>query len=149
MARTTDKFELPAEDYEFLQEFTKSGTAKVRQIKRGLALLKLHEGLSIKQISKDLGLSESMLYLFRRKYLKEGLQTSLHDKARSGRPRGITGRDRAKVTALACSDAPKGHARWTLRLLADKAVELGYIEKGSLSHESVSQILKKTNSGRI
>ena len=146
MARKTDKFELPAEDYEHLQEFTKSGAAKVREIKRGLALLKLHEGLSIEQISKDLGLSQSMLYTFRRKYLKEGLQASLHDKPRSGRPREITGLDQAKVTALACSEAPKGHARWTLRLLADKAVELGYIEKGSLSYKGVSRILKKTNS---
>lgn len=149
MARTTDKFELPQEDFDFLQDFTQSGTAKVREIKRGLALLKLHEGLSIRQISKDLNLSESTLYNLRRKYLREGLQGSLHDKPRSGRPREITGLERAKVTALACSDAPKGHARWTLRLLADKAVELGYIEKGSLSHECVSQILKKTNSGRI
>lgn len=149
MARKTGKFELPTEDHEFLQEFTKSGIAKVREIKRGLALLKLHEGLSIAEISKDLGLSEGMLYLFRRKYLKAGLQASLHDKPRSGRPRTITGLERAKVTALACSDAPKGHARWTLRLLADKAVELGYIEKGSLSHDSVWQILKKTNSDRI
>lgn len=149
MARKPDKFELPAEDYIFLQDFTKSGTAKVREIKRGLALLKLHEGLSIRQISKDLGLSEGMLYLFRRKYLKEGLLGSLHDKPRSGRPRGLTGLDQAKVTALACSDAPQGHARWTLRLLADKAVELGYIEKGHLSHVEVWRLLKKMNSDHI
>jgi len=47
----------------------------------------------------------------------------LQDKPRSGRPIEIDGQQRAKVTALACSDAPEGHGRWTLRLLADKAIE--------------------------
>ena len=70
----------------------------------------------------------------------------LHDKPRSGRPIEIDGGQRAKVTALACSDAPTGHSRWALRLLADKAVELGYCEH--LSHTQVKTILKKTPSSR-
>lgn len=71
-----------------------------------------------------------------------GLQC-LHDKARSGRPIVIDGKQRAKVTALACSAAPEGHARWGLRLLADKVVELGYCD--SISHTQVGNILKKTS----
>ncbi len=50
---------------------------------------------------------------------------------------------RAKITALACSQAPEGHARWTLRLLADKAVELGFVE--AISHNTVKGVLKKTS----
>jgi len=70
----------------------------------------------------------------------------LYDQPRTGRPVEITGAQRAKITALACSQAPAGHAGWTLRLLADKAVELELIEHGS--HNAVKEILKKTNSSR-
>lgn len=55
----------------------------------------------------------------------------------------IDGNQRAKVTALACSEAPEGYERWNLRLLANKAVELGYCEH--ISHTEVAGILKKTN----
>jgi transposase len=77
------------------------------------------------------------------KYRETGLEV-LQDQPRSGRPIEIDGEQRAKVTALACSDPPEGYAQWTLRLLADKAVELGYCEH--ISHTEVATILKKTNS---
>ena len=59
----------------------------------------------------------------------------------------IDGQQRAKITALACSEPPEGYGQWSLRLLADKAVELGYVEE--ISHTAVRKILKKTNSNRI
>ena len=65
----------------------------------------------------------------------------LHDLPRSGRPVEIDGEQRAKITALACSDPPEGYARWSIRLLADKAVELEYCEH--ISHTTVRKILKK------
>jgi len=67
----------------------------------------------------------------------------LEDQPRPGRPIQITGDQRAKVTALACSEPPEGYARCNLRLLAGKAVELGYCEQ--ISHTEVANILKKTN----
>ena len=73
-------------------------------------------------------------------YKEEGL-LCLADKPRSGRPIEIDGSQRAKITALACSEAPAGYARWSLRLLAEKAVELGYCE--NISHTDVGVILKK------
>lgn len=149
MARKTDKFELRAEDRSFLDSFTQSGTAKVREVKRAMVLLKLDEGLSVDQLVKELGTSPGMVYKSRRRYIKEGLESALYDKPRSGRPAEVLGMDKAKITALACSDAPAGHARWTLRLLADKAVELGYVDKGDISHTHVGRILKKTNSDLI
>jgi hypothetical protein len=79
-------------------------------------------------------------------YLSEGLAAALHDKPRSGKPVSINGTARAKLTALACSAAPAGHARWTLRLLADKAVEFGFVE--AISHNTVKAVLKKTLSSR-
>jgi len=67
----------------------------------------------------------------------------LHDQLRSGRPIEIDGTQPAKITALACSTLPEGYAQWSLRLLADKAVELEYCEH--ISHTEVGQVLKKTN----
>jgi transposase len=89
-----------------------------------------------------LGVTYVTVANWRDNYHEVGLQC-LHDKARSGRPIVITGKQRAQVTALACSKAPAGHARWGLRLLADKVVELGYCD--SLSHTHAGNILKKTN----
>jgi len=74
------------------------------------------------------------------------LQAALYDQPRSGRPIEISGSQRAKVTALACSLPPAGRARWTLRLLADKPVELGHCQR--LSHTAARKILEKTNSDR-
>jgi transposase len=79
---------------------------------------------------------------WRNAYKKIGLRC-LEDAPRSGCPIKIDGLQRAKITALACSQAPEGHARWTMRLLADKAVELGYCPE--ISHTQVANILKKTS----
>ena len=73
------------------------------------------------------------------------LGASLAGSSRStplGRPIEIDGQQRAKITALACSQPPEGYAQWSLRLLADKAIELGYVEE--ISHTEVRKILKKT-----
>ena len=78
--------------------------------------------------------------------MDEEFEAALHDKPRSGKPPTIKPEAKAKITALACSDAPAGYARWTLRLLADKSVEMGYIT--SISHMEVGRILKKTRSSR-
>lgn len=73
-------------------------------------------------------------------YQQKGLKM-LADAPRSGRPVEINGGRRAKITALACSTPPAGHARWSLRLLADRVVELGYCDH--LSHNYAGEILKK------
>ena len=74
--------------------------------------------------------------------LAKGLQAALTDKPRSGKPSIISGLEKARLTALACADAPAGHARWTLRLLAAEAVEQGLVSR--ISHKTVGEILKKT-----
>ena len=93
-----------------------------------------------------LGLSLQTVFNIKRRYLSQGFDVALYDRPRSGKPPKIDGTARAKITALACSKAPTGHARWTLRLLADKAVELGFCE--SISHQAVKEVLKKTGSNR-
>lgn len=79
------------------------------------------------------------------KYLTNGLDF-LCDQPRSGRPVAIDGEQRAKIIAPACSDTPLGRAKWSLRLLAEKIVELEFCEE--ISHTQVSKILKKTNYSR-
>ena len=69
------------------------------------------------------------------------MEAAINEKPRPGAPRKLDGRFEAKLTALACSEPPEGRARWTLRLLADQLVELGFIE--SISHAQVGHILER------
>jgi transposase len=83
----------------------------------------------------------------RQTYVRQGLGATLKRRARSQeRARRLDGKQEAHLIALACSDPPTGHERWTLRLLADRMVKLEYVE--ALSHETVRRTLKKTNSSR-
>jgi transposase len=76
-----------------------------------------------------------------RRFVVEGLESALHDKPRPGRVPKITGDIEAKLTVLACSSPPEGHAVWTLKLLADELVELGYVE--SITPMAICKRLKK------
>jgi hypothetical protein len=89
-----------------------------------------------------LGLSRQTVFNVKRRNLNEGFDSALQDRPRSGKLPRISGEVRARSTALACSAAPEGHARWILRLLAYRAVTLGFVEL--VSHNAVRQILKKT-----
>ena len=138
--------ELRLADKCFLQQLLKKGSLKAIVFKRATALLQLDSGNTLRQVSQTLGVSYPTALAWRDRYIAEGL-AFLQDKPRSGRPVEISGSQRAKITALACSTPPEGRARWTLRLLADRAVELGHCP--SLSHTAARQILKKTNFDRI
>jgi putative transposase len=140
-----EHIKLSQTDQDFLTALLTKGQAPARVFKRATALLQLHNGQTLTAVAKTLHVSSFTLSKWRDHYLTSGL-SALHDKPRSGRPIEISGQQRAKVTALACSTPPQGRARWTLRLLADKAVELGYCE--TLSHTTTRQMLKKTNSNR-
>jgi len=103
-----------------------------------------HEGLSDVEIVKAVGVSNPTVKRIRKTYVDEGLKAALEEAPRSGRPSIFDGTTRAKITALACSPAPQGYSQWSLRLLADKAVELKLVE--GISHTEVGKILKKMNS---
>ena len=141
----TRHVELSHADRAHLEHRLGKGQMKAREYKRATGLLELDRGKTLKAVSQTLGVSENTVRSWRERYGQEGLHM-LHDKPRSGRPVELDGAQRAKITALACSEAPVGHERWTLRLLADKAVELNCCEH--LSHTHAGQILKKTNSSR-
>jgi len=133
---------LTAVDREALTVLLTKGSLKAKVFKRATALLELDRGKTLQAVAATLGVDYNTVANWRDNYQENGLQ-SLQDKPRAGRPIVIDGKQRAKVTALACSAAPEGHARWGLRLLADKVVELGYCD--SISHTQVGKLLKKTS----
>lgn len=118
----------------------RSLTVKIH--KRVESLLALDSGLTFTIVIKQVGLSFPTLKILCERYKEQGL-ACLKDAPKSGRPIQISGEERAKITALACSKAPEGYAKWTLRLLADKVIELGICEH--LSHVHAGEILKKMN----
>ena len=134
--------QLTASDQVYLENLLKKGSLPVKTYRRSMALLELDRGHTYKQVSDSLGVTVQTASIWAKKY-KEGGLDFLQDKPRSGRPLEIDGIARAKITALACSDAPEGYGRWTLELLAERAVKLEYVE--SISYVEVSRILKKMN----
>ena len=134
--------QLRDEDREFLEALIGKGELKAKAYRRALGLLELDRGQTYTAVSKILQVTIPTISGWAAKYRENGLQV-LQDQPRSGRPVEIDGNQRAKITALACSEPPEGYAQWSLRLLANKVVELGYCER--ISHTEVREILKKTN----
>jgi putative transposase len=135
------------DDREKLNKLMRKGSEKARKFKRFQILLLSDEGKVDTGIAKVLKISVGTVANIRKRYHEGGLELALNDRRRPGAPRKFHERDRAKITALACSKPPEGHSQWSLRLLADKAVELDFVNE--ISHMEVHRILKKTNSSRI
>lgn len=129
-------------DRAYLEALISKGELSAKVYRRALGLLELDRRQTYTAVSKILKVTIPTLSGWAAKYQESGLQV-LQDQPREGRPIEIDGEQRAKITALACSKPPEGYARWSLRLLADKAVELEYCEH--ISHTEVRKILKKTN----
>jgi transposase len=132
--------QLGESDRQYLESLLTTGELPVKVYRRALALLELDRGKTYTAVAETLSVCNSTVSTWGKNYLEQGL-LCLHDRPRSGRPIEIDGEERAKVTALACSTPPTGHERWTLRLLADKAVELDYCDH--ISHTKVRQILEE------
>jgi putative transposase len=136
----TQHVSLAAADKTYLQKLVAKGSLPAKVFKRATALLEVNRAKPLAAVAESLGVSYQSVSNWCNTYNLQGLGM-LQDQPRSGRPIQIDGAQRAKITALACSKAPKGHSRWSLRLLADRAVELGYCEH--LSHNHAGNLLKK------
>lgn len=132
-------------DERYLTELLSKGQAQTRVVRRATALLQLNQGATLQAVADTLKVRHWTVSMWRNNYLENGLDF-LQDKTRAGRPVEIDGEQRAKITALACSATPDGRAKWSLRLLADKIIELEFC--AGISHTAVGEILKKTNSNR-
>jgi putative transposase len=146
MARKAQPIQLPNNELRSLKTLLQRGTTTARTQTRARVLDLLHRGQHPDTIAETLQISIATVYNVKGRYQRAGFEAALYDQPRTGRPIEITGVQRAKITALACCAAPAGHTRWTLRLLADKAVELELVEH--VSHNAVKEILKKTSSSR-
>lgn len=138
-----EHIKLSPEDREQLLGMLAKSSLTARTYKRVSALLALDEGQTYVEVETQVRLSVVSLGKLATKYKQVGLEC-LHDAPRSGRPIKIDAKQRDQVTLLACEETPDGHGHWSIRLLADKMVELGYCEE--ISSSSVHDILKKRNS---
>ena len=143
--------ELSEQERVYLHKLISSGSAPARKLNRARILLKTDIGnhaeakaLSDRQIAQMLDTSIATVQRARERFYEGGLEAAL-ERSKPDRvyKRSLEGRAEAHLIALACSEPPQGRDRWSLRLLADKAVELGFVE--SISHETVRKTLKKTN----
>src|SRR3989338_5286269 len=130
----TIKINLKKEEREFLQEFVRKGTKKARAIARANVLLALDEGWEINTIAKILKVHRQRIWRIRKRFLEEGLASALEEKPRSGQPIKYTKRHEAEIIAEACTKAPKGRKRWTVRLLTKEIKKKSGL--GTINRES-------------
>lgn len=139
---------LTEEQRSHIDNLIKAGSRNARTVTRARILLltdrNRKEAFTDSQIADALSVNMSTICRVRERFVTESMESALFDKPRPGRKPKITGDIEAKITVLACSDPPEGHTRWTLRLLADRVVELGYLS--DISHVAIGERLKKTRS---
>jgi transposase len=144
---------LTAEEQTHLSHMIRSGKAAARALLHARILLKADSGpetpaWSDEAISEALEVHATTVARVRQRFVEEGLEAALRPQPTTRQyERKLDGKAEAHLLALACGPAPEGQAQWTLRLLADKLVELRHVP--SISHETVRQALKKTNYSRI
>ena len=144
MTASKYKVELTESQKSRLGEVAHRGKSPARTVKRALALLKADEGQIDDRIADALSISTRTVVRIRKRFCEERLESALNERPRPGQKRKLDERAEAHLVAIACSDPPEGHSRWTLKLLADKVVELDFAE--SIARETVRLTLKKTNS---
>lgn len=138
------RVDLTETEREHLNQIIRRGKAPARMVTRARILTKAAEGLHDRQIAEALDVGMATVGRTRKRLVEEGLESALQERPRPGQRRKLDGKQEAHLIAVACSNAPGGHARWTLRLLASRVVELGLAE--SISHETIRRTLKKTAS---
>jgi putative transposase len=137
--------DLSGDERESLRQLVRRGKHCSRRVTRARILLLAADGVTDEQIVASLKTAFATVERTRKRFVEEGLGC-LNERPRRGQARKLTGKQEAHLIAIACSTPPAGRARWTLRLLADKVVELNFAD--SSARETVRQVLKKTNSSR-
>jgi transposase len=132
---------LTEEERKELTRLTTGGRHAARKILHARILLQADRGLTDKEISEHLNVSVRTVERVRQRCTLDGLGAALNPKKCEPREPKVDGETEARMIQLACSEPPSGRQRWTLRLLADKLVELKVVD--SISHEAVRQHLKK------
>ena len=141
---------LTQEERKELEFMTRRGKTHARRFIHARALLLCDAGVdgpawNVSDVATALGVTSRAIEHLKKRFVEDGLEAALERKTREKPPREVTfdGAFEARLIALACSDPPEGRRRWTVRLLADKAVELSFT--ASVSHMTVQRVLKKMN----
>lgn len=137
---------LSPSDHEHLCVFLQRGKANARTFKRAQVLLKLSDGWTGAEIAHAYDVSQNTIGNVRTRFLCGGVDAVLSDKRQERRRQALSGAQQAHIIAIACSEVPDGHDHWTLRMLAGKAVELGFVDHIAL--ETIRSLLKRTSSSR-
>ena len=139
--------ELSDQDKEYLLDIVTKGTSPARMILRANILLcsdkNTDKYMTVAEIASIYHISATTVQNVRTSYVNKGLDATLNRKKRETPPvpPKVTGETEAHIIALACSEPPEGYSKWSLRLLADKCIELNYLD--SVSHMTISRLLKK------
>ena len=140
---------LTLQERDHLTALTKDANTRARRFRYARVLLLCDQGphgpgWTVARVAQALGIATRTIERLKQRFVEEGLEAALQRKQPQGLPSRLKfdGAFEARLIALACSQAPLGRCRWTVRLLADKVVELGYTDK--VSHMTVQRILKKT-----
>lgn len=143
------KVTLSKPEVDELTVLTRKGKRSARILKNALILLNVDEGeygpsRPDEEVADVLQVSVRTIENIRKRFIEDGFEASVYGKPRQrSYGRKMDGDAEAHLIALSCSEPPEGYSRWSLRLLADKMVQLDYVD--SVSHETVRRILKKTN----
>ncbi len=132
---------LSKKDKKVLRDIVKKGMNIASVIRRAHILLKSEQGMIDKTIAEHLDCHEDSVRDTRKRFCDSGLEDALYGYHRSGKPPTITNEQKLKTVAIACTEAPKGHSHWSLKLLAKEVVKKGILP--SISHEGVRIILQE------
>jgi transposase len=127
---------------EHLQAISSVGVCQVRSLQRAQVLLALDKGIPDRQIAVVLNVERTRIWRIRKRYLEGGIEATLYDQARSGRPRQYDDKAEAEIVALDCSQPPTGFCQWSLPLLTEVARRQTQVLK-TVSPATVRQVLKK------
>ena len=133
--------ELSEAEQSRLSDLTKKGNRSARKVARAHILLLAHEGAHDPAIAAALHVGRATVERVRKRFVENGLERALSELPRPGAPRKLDGRQEARLVAVACSEPPAGRKHWTIRLLADRLVELGVVD--SVSRETVHRVLQQ------
>jgi transposase len=143
MARKKYRVDLAAEERQTLEQLLQRGKSSARKLVRARILLQADEGLTDEEIATALDIGIATVERTRQRFVERNL-AALNDLPRPGGQCKLSGKQEAHLIAVACTPAPTGQARWTLQLLAEQVVALGFAP--SIARETVRQVLKKTRS---
>ena len=139
----TKQFKLKLKDQKFLTNLTKTGKRNSKEFARAYILLALDKGKKHEEIEDFYNVSRITIWRVKNKYLEAGIKNAIKDAPRPGQPQKYKDKQKAEIIALACSKAPEGRSRWTIRLLEKTLKEQKGM--GTINRETIRLLLKKTN----